>query len=685
MEKEMIRERFELSKERLCAIREEETVRDPFRDYFRKTAEFLLMLADVQEKVSQREWNNVDPEMLKAENVLLYEDILPGHYDTSYANPAYAKEVLGDTFGIFLSVLYSEMRAGIVCAYENQTEYLAILNELFIEIYNCFEEEPQYEAIRDIFYWYANDYCEVFASDRILAQIDSGRTFAKDIICDSDLNDLRYLYRYGEYISENEIETAKYINSLPEETVQKMADVYTEGFRKGFVLGNKDLSRKSTVNIRFKLGFERVIKKAIENFAAMGLRPTIFRAGASVLTKRGTSKNGYFGAVPNKQYDYDHKDDQALFLDKHYVERRLEVMKTVYEQNKEMASGFAGPAVMEVFGEVPFVPNKKEEALCLTKKQEELQLSFDSKAGQITNEYIRGDERSFTIISYPVPEIGKDFEEIFKEVIRINTLDSDLYSKVQQKLIDALDQGKEVRILGRGCNHTDLTVRLFELRDPDKETIFENCVADVNIPVGEVFTSPVLKGTNGVLHVSRVYLNGLQYKDLEIRFSDGMISGYQCGNFEDPEACREYVKENILFHHETLPLGEFAIGTNTTAYVAGRKFGIEDKYPILIAEKTGPHFAVGDTCYSYSEDTKVFNPDGKEIVARDNEVSICRKENPEKAYVHCHTDITIPYDELGAITVICKDGTEIPLLKDGRFVLDGTEILNEPFEQEVRS
>ena len=158
-----------------------------------------------------------------------------------------------------------------------------------------------------------------------------------------------------------------------------------------------------------------------------------------------------------------------------------------------------------------------------------------------------------------------------------------------------------------------MTVQLYRLNDPEKETIFENCVADVNIPVGEVFTSPVLQGTNGVLHVSRVYLNGLQYKDLEICFADGMISGYGCKNFADPNVCRDYVKENILFNHETLPLGEFAIGTNTTAYVAGRKYGIEEKYPILIAEKTGPHFAVGDTCYSYSEDTEVYNPDGKRL------------------------------------------------------------------------
>ena len=54
-------------------------------------------------------------------------------------------------------------------------------------------------------------------------------------------------------------------------------------------------------------------------------------------------------------------------------------------------------------------------------------------------------------------------------------------------------------------------------------------------------------------------------------------------------------------HHPKLAMGEFAIGTNTTAYVAAQKYNIADKLPILIAEKMGPHFAVGDTCYSWSE------------------------------------------------------------------------------------
>ena len=172
-----------------------------------------------------------------------------------------------------------------------------------------------------------------------------------------------------------------------------------------------------------------------------------------------------------------------------------------------------------------------------------------------------------------------------------------------------------MHILGTNGNRTDLNVQLHPLNDPAKETIIENCMAEVKIPVGEVFTSPVLEGTNGVLHVSKEYLNELQYRDLEITFSNGMVSEYNCANFDRDLDIKAYIQDNELYKHPTLPLGEFAIGTNTTAYITARKYGIEDKMPILIAEKMGPHFAVGDTCYSLCEDIKVYNPNGKEIFA----------------------------------------------------------------------
>ena len=612
----------------------------------------------------------------------MYDDVLGEHYKTSYANPAFATEKFGIEYGRLLSFLYTELRGVIPYAFEKKTEYLDILFELFIEVYNQFEEEnePEYEHVRQTIYWYASDYCDVFLADRIKEQIDPEDNFAADLIMNSDFNDVRYLYYYGEYVSENEKRTAMHLNELPLETIQKMADVYTEGYRIGFVNTGKNLSKKATVNIRYTLGFERVIRIAIENFRKMGLKPTIYRAGVSVLTKRQHLKIGYYGGIANKQYEYDHKDDQALILDRQFMERKLEVMRTTYEQYKDLARRHAGPACMETFGEEPFTPVSKSEAVKLNDKQKEISLEYDSKSSQIVNSYIPGDERSFTIVAYPVPEIGDQYEEIFDEIIKINTLDAKVYEKVQQTIIDALDQGTSVHILGNNGNHTDLRVQLYKLKDPKKETIFENCVADVNIPVGEVFTSPVLEGTNGVLHVSQVYLNELLYKDLEVTFSNGMVADYSCKNFEHELENKEYFLDNVLYRHPTLPLGEFAIGTNTTAYVAAKKYNIADKMPILIAEKMGPHFAVGDTCYSWAEDIKVYNPNGKEIVARDNSVSIQRKEDVSAAYFHCHTDITIPYEELKSIIVECADGKEIEIIRDGIFVLPGTEILNEPLK-----
>ena len=674
-------ERMELAAERISQIAADSNVPVPFARFFKEEAQFITKMLEFSEIIREKKTQQWTLEEWKLNNESLYADILPEQYQTSFGNPEYAVQELGEVHGRILSFLYAEIRGLIVFAFEQRWDDILIICELFIEIYNCFEEEelPGYRQIQQIVYWYVSDYSDQTLAYRIREAVDPSLDFATKIIMESDLNDLRYLYQYGEYVNDSIIETAKFLNRLPQEEIDRIASVYTEGYRIGFILGNKDLSKKKTVNIRYILGFERIIRKAIENFAEMGLKPVIYRSAVQSINKREHLRIGYYGAIPNKQFEYDHKGDAAIYLDRAFMERKLGVMRSAYEEYKELANTHAGPACVETFGEVPFVPVNKESAYRLSEKQQKLAVELANETAQITNKYIIGEERSFTIIAFPVPEIGEKFEEIFAETVKINTLDYQLYQRIQQTIINTLDQGKKVHILGTGVNQTDLTINLIDLKNPEKETIFENCVADVNIPVGEVFTSPKLAGTNGVLHVSEVYLDELRYENLKITFKDGMITEYTCSNFETEEENQKYVRENVLFHHDTLPMGEFAIGTNTTAYVMAEKYGIGAKLPILIAEKMGPHFAVGDTCYSWAEDTAVFNPDGKEIIARDNEVSILRKEDLSKAYFGCHTDITIPYKELGLLTVMNEDGTETPIIRDGRFVLPGTEELNKPF------
>lgn len=711
-------ERWSLSVDRIREIESEPQLKESFGSYFRQVASFLLKIADLYEKQSDLKSEDVwNEETIQS----LYAELEERSYVNSYTNPAYAVSRFGEEMGRLLSFVYAEMYSLPAYAAEKDQFEILIRFEWFVEIYCIFEEseyesevqksnrkdeqegcggkgickeadpEPKsgtlYEAVWECCYWFISDYLDVEMEKRVGEKVDPSFDFAYRLIMESDLSDLSYLYRYGEFITDNQIRTAELLNEMPEEELQKMADTYTEGYRIGFIKGNKDISKKEVVNIIYPIGFEKVIKLAIANFDKMGLKAALMRTPHSVFHKRGTAVSGYYSTSPNRQFDYDHREDDALFLDKKLINRKLEVLKEAYIKYEEIAAKHGGPAWIEVFGEKNFAPIDKPEACHYSEKQQKLAVNYAAQSGKIINTYIPGEERSFTIIAYPIPEIGEDYREIMKETIALNTLPYEKYEDVQQILIDALDLCEYVRVQGMNGNRTDLKIELCKLENPEKMTKFENCVADVNIPVGEVFTSPVLKGTEGVLHVKRVYLRDLSYENLEISFKDGMVGDYSCTNYEDQEQNKKYIKDHVLQHYNSLPMGEFAIGTNTTAYVMGRKYGIEDKLPILIAEKTGPHFAVGDTCYSHAEDVAVFNPDQKEIIARDNEISLLRKDEEKKdqAYFQCHTDITIPYDELGRLYGVTKEGEEIDFIIKGRFVLPGTEMLNVPLDENVET
>lgn len=663
------RERLQLVKERIAEIAHEKaaSVSETYRGFFIEQAGFFDVAFQLGTAAEAGRLESMTLGQGAQLNALLYARVQEPGYEESYLNPAYAVEQLGKTYGQLLSVLAAQIRTVISHCMEGDLRYLCIFAELFVEIFNCFEDSDSLseKEIKSIIYSFMHDYAEVFNEQKICSLINPSYDFNLRIVMDSDLENQAYLYRYGMCIGRDETVSAEFLNQQPEEKIQAMADTLSEGYRKGFEVSGKDLSKKSIVEIRYPVGFERMVRFLVRNFEKMGLK--------SVLRP--------FSISLNKQYVYDHKEDCGLWMDKAMVERGLEVDRSVWEKNKSRAPEYAGPALVDIFGMEPFSPEQKAECIRFTEKQQELSVYERSEKSRLTNQYIHAEEHSFSIIAYPVPSIGENFPEIFAETVKINTLDYELYRDMQQKLIDVLDTADTVHIQGKDGNKTDLYVKIYPLSDPDKETAFENCVADVNIPVGEVFTTPVLKGTEGKLHVTQVYLNELNYENLELDFSDGRITAYTCTNFADEGENKKYIEDNVLHHHKMLPMGEFAIGTNTTAYRMAKVYGIASRLPILIAEKTGPHFAVGDTCYTYDEDQITYNPDGKAIVARDNEISLLRKEDIAKAYFNCHTDITIPYHELGMIEAIRADGTRVAVIKDGRFAVPGTEPLNEALDK----
>ena len=250
---ELLKERHRLACERISEIARETDIGEEAAEYFQKTAKFLMLIEQAAAELEEGKGETYTLEEWQKWNHALYEDILPENYETSYANPAYAAKKLGEETGKLLSALYAELRGSIVYAYEQRLEDRTILEEVFIEIYNVFEQEvhPSYRQLQQILYWFFSDNSDLTVTSRVREIVDPDLDFAARIICKEDLNDLRYLYKYGEYVSENELAMARHMNSLPQETIDSMAKTYTEGYRIGFENAGKDLKKKKTVNIRY--------------------------------------------------------------------------------------------------------------------------------------------------------------------------------------------------------------------------------------------------------------------------------------------------------------------------------------------------------------------------------------------------------------------------------------------------
>ena len=350
-----IEERYELIMERVRQIIHESLVKEPYRDYFSHVAGFIARIGDVLELVKNDALPDRSLDQLQAMNHGLYNDILGDNYNRSYANYRYimgefSKDYTRDKEEIkriaqLMGFVYNEIRGMTVYAFEGRVVDITLFAELFVQIYFMFQDDFSVKDLESAVYYFENDYAEFWITYRIREQLDPDLTFATDIIMNSDLGDVTYLYRYGEYVGKNEIDTAIFMSTLPDSEIEAMARTFTEGYRLGFEAAGIDLSKKKTVNIRYFLGQERMIRAAILQFEQMGLRPICYRYAANRINRRLIHRIGYSSSVPNRQLEYDHRMDEALFMDKKLMERKLEVLRQAYKNMAYEASVYAGPAV----------------------------------------------------------------------------------------------------------------------------------------------------------------------------------------------------------------------------------------------------------------------------------------------------------------------------------------------------
>lgn len=513
--------------------------------------------------------------------------------------------------------------------------------------------------------------------ERALEEVKALTVYGQDnpyerILEKANPEDDSWMEQYGLPVTEMERKMMRFWFQVPKEKLEAMGNVIAEAFLHGFISQSRDRRGRRRVRFFYQIGQEALAKETVRALKEKGLLPVI------------TRPKGLSGESRKQEV---HLSDEGLF--EMECAAYGEAMRC-FEKELKDTCGMIG---IDQFGEEASyeAPSQGEDGF--SEKERELSARLSAaKAGQEA-EWIRPSEISFCKAAFPNMLVGDRFEQIFQDFYDLNMQRSEPFERYQQALIDGLDICEYVEMKGFGGNETDLRIHLGELRNPEKETKFLNCGGDLNIPYGEVFTTPRLGGTAGRLHVEEICLKGIFYHGLKIDFQDGRVTDADC--LEG----KKHVTENLLYPHENITMGEFAVGTNTRAYALAEKYGIGPRMPILLYEKMGPHIAIGDPCFARSEEAPIYNMfDQKEMVCRANEVTemVCRADEvtemvcrvneaaersceKERVYYEKHIDITLPYHQVEYLRGIRPDGSMLYFIRKGRFVLEGTEGLNEGF------
>lgn len=635
-----------------------------YRDYISKNAKFLNICNSILNEIDQGTYFNKSIDELKADNEYLYQDILLDNYEKSILNPKYAVQEYQE-IGLVLSAFSHEIRKCISYVFQCNKEMFDVLYRQSMTFFEALELNADEQQLKQIIKQSKLHDLKGNENYEINMNYNPNYNFYRNII-EKQNKDLKYLYRYGCYIDDSIIEYAKIANSLSESVVKQLAHTMVDSYLKGFKVRGKTTNKRKVSRVVSIAGLEKITLEILNYLETMDFQGHVVQAQSKPV---------------NVQAEADHKDDSVIYFSDDYIEKSIGAYQYALAKNEKYLMNYLGNIIMVMFGyaDPQLVINETKLSMSSDLKNKNQKMMLKKRS--LFDEYVPKSEVSYTGMAFPNVDISREsYSKIFNEVMRINLVNAETIEAIQQNIIKTLDVGVSVHIEGCNDNRTKLDIAMHSLADPKTETNFWSCGSDVNIPVGEVYTAPQLKGTNGLLHVKEVLIGSTLYRDLEIKFVDGVSVSYTCQNGKNEEESKALLKNDLFNTSDNLPIGEFAIGTNTVGYVIAKKLGIINKLHTLIGEKMGPHIAIGDTCNARSEDTPMVDSvSGKIFTAVENEISCKRNSEPEHAYFNTHTDITIPYDDLKCLIVRCLDDHEISIIENGRFVLEGCEILNEPF------
>ena len=184
-EREELWERFQLSRDRIREIKNEDAltsaipaeIRGPLRDYVNETADYLDFCFFVMEKLGDStflnektciaDWSAISLQEWKEINDGLYRPLTGENYQKSFLDPDKSQEL--GTYGPVLSFIYAEIMSMPGYIFDGKLFQIVTLLELYLEIYGsfCMDAAPLIGEIESMVKYYVRDYADIFVGEYI--------------------------------------------------------------------------------------------------------------------------------------------------------------------------------------------------------------------------------------------------------------------------------------------------------------------------------------------------------------------------------------------------------------------------------------------------------------------------------------------------------------------------------------
>ena len=455
----------------------------------------------------------------------------------------------------------------------------------------------------------------------------------------------------GYLADKHTLDLNRHLGLITESRLRQLAADVSGSFIKSFELSGaerKPPAEGAIIRLIYRPGYERIILMIKEELERLQYRVLVvppFSAQPENEAVFGYFLNFYAGLM----------DEELCELDFYCFKKAVEM----YSEDIERNCGFIDIMSFSRRKTAPL----HQPSMIPDENSVKHFISLNARKVNLLKKYLNPEKTSFCFFPMPRPSGENNFPELLSGVLDVNSGKNWIGEALQESLVTSLDKAAEIRIEGTNGNETSMVIAMAGAEEEGERcgTNFNNTGMAQNIPAGEIFTTPQLAGTQGVFHLKSFYFQGHRFENLRLYFEDGRIQS--CNSSSGPEL----VKNILMGGHESLPIGELGIGTNAGAYKLISDFDLYETVPTLIAEKTAPHIAIGDSCYARKK-TPVYNEySGKEIHLAVNNAKL----------YNIHLDMTLPLNEIGLLSARIPGRDDFILIRDGAYIPHYLKEMNE--------